>query len=81
MGRRRAPATARRAWRMPDPSLASADLLLLDEPTNHLDVGAVEWLTNYIRGLKCTVCLVSHDYDFLSDVRLTSVACRLVASR
>lgn len=46
-----------------------ADLLLLDEPTNHLDVGAVEWLINYIRGLKCTVCLVSHDYDFLSDVR------------
>ena len=45
-----------------------ADLLLLDEPTNHLDTGAVEWLTNYIRGLKCTVCLVSHDYDFLSDV-------------
>ena len=45
---------------------------LLDEPTNHLDTGAIEWLVNYIRGLKCTVCLVSHDYDFLADV-LTDV--------
>jgi len=40
-----------------------------DEPTNHLDTGAVEWLSTYIRNLKCTVCLVSHDYDFLDTAR------------
>ena len=49
--------------------LQKADLLLLDEPTNHLDVGAVEWLANHLNGLKhTTVLVVSHDYDFLTDV-------------
>ena len=37
-----------------------------------VDVGSVEWLVNFIRNLKCTVCLVSHDYDFNSEV-LTDV--------
>jgi elongation factor 3 len=37
-----------------------------------LDVAAVEWLANYVNNLKCTVCLVSHDYDFLELV-LTDV--------
>ncbi len=40
-----------------------------DEPTNHLDVGAIEWLSDYINNLKCTVCLVSHDYDFMDTAR------------
>lgn len=49
--------------------LQRADLLLLDEPTNHLDVGAVEWLANHLNSLKhTTVLVVSHDYDFLTDV-------------
>lgn len=39
-----------------------------DEPTNHLDVAAVAWLTEYLQQLDTTVILVSHDYDFLSDV-------------
>lgn len=42
------------------------------QPTNHLDVAAVEWLANYVNNLKCTVCLVSHDYEFL-DLVLTDV--------
>mgnify|MGYP006082337465 CR=1 FL=1 len=49
--------------------LQKADLLLLDEPTNHLDVGAVEWLGKHLVSLKnTTVLVVSHDYDFLTDV-------------
>ena len=53
--------------------LWNADVLLLDEPTNHLDTSAIAWLTNYLRSLKnTTICLVSHDYDFLADV-LTDV--------
>jgi len=53
--------------------LWDADVLLLDEPTNHLDTGAVAWLTGYLKSLtNTTICLVSHDYDFLADV-LTDV--------
>lgn len=53
--------------------LWNADVLLLDEPTNHLDTSAIAWLTNYLKSLtNTTICLVSHDYDFLADV-LTDV--------
>lgn len=31
-------------------------------------MGAVEWLCQYIRSLKCTVCVVSHDYEFLDEI-------------
>jgi len=50
------------------------ELLILDEPTNHLDHASVQWLAEYVKGVtgKCTVLLVSHDYDFLQDV-LTDV--------
>ena len=41
----------------------------MDEPTNHLDVVAVKWLTDYLNSLtSTTICIVSHDYAFLSDV-------------
>ena len=53
--------------------LWNADVLLLDEPTNHLDTSAIAWLSNYLKSLtNTTICLVSHDYDFLADV-LTDV--------
>eukprot|EP01052_Picozoa_sp_SAG31_P032015 SAG31_NODE_3464_length_4244_cov_3.817370_3_plen_607_part_00 len=50
------------------------ELLLLDEPTNHLDHLAVKWLQDYIIGLrgKVTLCVVSHDYNFNTEV-LTDV--------
>ena len=49
--------------------LQKADLLLLGEPTNHLDRGAVDWLANHLTSLEhTTVLVVSHDYDFLTDV-------------
>lgn len=39
-----------------------------------MDVSSVDWLSSYIRNLKCTVCLVSHDYDFLDSARLLHAA-------
>jgi len=49
--------------------LWNAEVLLLDEPTNHLDTSAIAWLVEYLKSLKnTTICLVSHDYDFLSEV-------------
>ncbi len=41
------------------------NLLILDEPTTHLDVAAREMLQEAIRTYKGTVCLVSHDVEFL----------------
>ena len=53
--------------------LWDAEVLLLDEPTNHLDTAAIAWLSTYLKSLtRTTICLVSHDYDFLADV-LTDV--------
>jgi ABC-type polar amino acid transport system ATPase subunit len=50
--------------------LWNARILLLDEPTNHLDKAAVAWLVEKINSLvNTTVLLVSHDYDFLKQVR------------
>ena len=49
--------------------LKQPELLLLDEPTNHLDVNAVQWLTKHLLSLTgVTICVVSHDYDFIEDV-------------
>ena len=46
-----------------------ADVLLLDEPTNHLDVTNVEWLREYLCGLRdVTSVIVSHDSAFLDAV-------------
>ena len=49
--------------------LQKPELLLLDEPTNHLDRNAVQWLTRHLLSLtNVTMCIVSHDYDFIDDV-------------
>jgi len=52
--------------------LWNCDILLLDEPTNHLDKASVKWLQDKLCALAATVFVVSHDYDFLSEV-LTNV--------
>ena len=44
------------------------DLLLLDEPTNHLDMGAVDWLEEYLKTLRCALVFVTHDRAFLDAV-------------
>ena len=41
------------------------NLLILDEPTTHLDVSAREALQNALLHYPGTVCLVSHDVEFL----------------
>jgi ATP-binding cassette subfamily F protein 3 len=45
--------------------LQKPDILLLDEPTNHLDLETIEWLENYLKGLKTPMVIVSHDREFL----------------
>ncbi|MEQ8757431.1 MAG: ABC-F family ATP-binding cassette domain-containing protein [Coleofasciculus sp. G1-WW12-02] len=45
--------------------LQSPDILLLDEPTNHIDLETIEWLENYLKGLKTPIVIVSHDREFL----------------
>lgn len=48
--------------------LRPAELLLLDEPTNHLDLSGILWLTAYLRQLRNTMVVVSHDRRFLDQV-------------
>jgi len=46
------------------------DVLLLDEPTNHLDTDGILWLQQYLNRAdlrRTTVCVVSHDTDFLDS--------------
>ncbi len=45
--------------------LQDPQVLLLDEPTNHLDIASVQWLENYLKGLRCTLVFVTHDRAFL----------------
>ncbi len=45
--------------------LQNPDILLLDEPTNHIDLETIEWLENYLKGLKTPIVIVSHDREFL----------------
>lgn len=48
--------------------LRSPQVLLLDEPTNHLDIESIEWLEDYLKSIRCSVVLVSHDRRFLDNV-------------
>lgn len=44
------------------------DVLLLDEPTNHLDIYSIKWLEEYLKSLRGTVIVVSHDREFLNNM-------------
>lgn len=48
--------------------LEAPDILILDEPTNHLDIASVTWLEAYLKNLRSTVILVSHDRYFLDHI-------------
>ena len=59
-------------WRM-RVSLAAVlfsepDLLLLDEPSNHLDLEAQVWLENFLKKIRSTLLIVSHERDLLNSV-------------
>ena len=41
------------------------DVLLLDEPTNHLDMEMIGWLEEYLRNMRKTLLMVTHDQYFL----------------
>jgi len=48
--------------------LRPATVLLLDEPTNHLDLSGSLWLMDYLRELRRTFIVISHDRYFLNIV-------------
>ena len=48
--------------------LSEPNLLLLDEPTNYLDIVSVRWLTQFLRGWKSELILITHDRDFMDSV-------------
>lgn len=48
--------------------MLAPDLLILDEPTNHLDIAIIEWLEGYLKTIKSTLLLVTHDRYFLDNV-------------
>ena len=50
------------------------NFLILDEPTTHLDVAARELLQEALRQYKGTVCIVSHDIEFVRNVATTIIA-------
>ncbi|MDP6522965.1 MAG: ABC-F family ATP-binding cassette domain-containing protein [Kiritimatiellia bacterium] len=47
---------------------ARPNLLLLDEPTTHLDMHGREMLENALQKYQGTICLVSHDVDFVRRI-------------
>ena len=48
--------------------LSKADVILLDEPTNNLDLPALIWLEQFLRKIKSSFIVVSHDKTFLDNV-------------
>ena len=50
------------------------NLLILDEPTTHLDIAGREILQEVLQNYKGTLCLVSHDIEFVRNVASTIIA-------
>lgn len=47
---------------------SSPEILLLDEPTNHLDISTKSFVTQFLKGYKGMVLIISHDVDFLNEI-------------
>ena len=52
------------------------NLLILDEPTTHLDIAGREILQEVLQNYQGTLCLVSHDIEFVRNVATTIIAMR-----
>ena len=50
------------------------NFLILDEPTTHLDIHARENLQELLKKYDGTVCIVSHDIEFIRNVATTIIA-------
>jgi ATP-binding cassette subfamily F protein 3 len=50
------------------------NFLILDEPTTHLDIAARELLQEALKQYQGTVCIVSHDIEFVRNVATTVIA-------
>lgn len=50
------------------------NMLILDEPTTHLDISALEGLQRAIRDYDGTVCIVSHDVEFIKNTATSIIA-------
>ncbi|MBE6367144.1 MAG: ABC-F family ATP-binding cassette domain-containing protein [Lentisphaerae bacterium] len=50
------------------------NLLILDEPTTHLDIAGREILQEVLQNYRGTLCLVSHDIEFVRNVATTIIA-------
>ncbi|HOW54075.1 MAG TPA: ABC-F family ATP-binding cassette domain-containing protein [Syntrophorhabdaceae bacterium] len=48
--------------------IARPMMLLLDEPTNYLDIVSIRWLTQFLKGWKGEMVLITHDRDFMDSV-------------
>jgi len=46
------------------------DIFALDEPTNNLDIQNIEILTSAVKDYKGTIIVVSHDTNFLKEIRI-----------
>ena len=50
------------------------NFLILDEPTTHLDIHARENLQDVLKKYEGTVCIVSHDVEFIKNTATTIIA-------
>ncbi|HVO76430.1 MAG TPA: ABC-F family ATP-binding cassette domain-containing protein, partial [Candidatus Bathyarchaeia archaeon] len=44
------------------------NLLLLDEPNNYLDITSIRWLTQFLKGWRGELMLITHDRSFMDNV-------------
>jgi len=51
-------------------SLHAPDIIILDEPTNNLDTQNIEILTAAVNGYHGTLIVVSHDKEFVDEIKL-----------